>query len=165
MIICCAPMSREPKQVPYFPRKKCWHNFCVDHGGHIWGLAMHIRRKGKAVAMRAGQDAFYQPSFAAVLMALAVAFVLCWHGMARADDFAANPPEAAQLPDAVNGPGADRIPPGMVCSDNMDYAPEDNIPSPFDADRVAFHPTRAQGLMPISQNDGCPALRQKTDKA
>jgi hypothetical protein len=114
--------------------------------------------------MRARQDAFYQPSFAAVLLALALAFLLSWHGMARADGFQVNPPKAAQLPDAVNGPGADRIPPGLACSDDMDYAPQNNMASPFDAHRVAFRFTRAGRLAPISQNDGCPALRQKIDK-
>ena len=125
---------------------------------------MHRHRKAKAAVLRAERDPIYQPSVTLVLLALALAFFLSWHGMARAEDFAANPPKAAQLPDAARGPGADRIPPGLACSDDMDYAPEDNMPSPFDADRVAFHVTRAGGLAPISQNDGCPALRQKTDK-
>jgi hypothetical protein len=125
---------------------------------------MHRHRKAKAAVLRADHDSIYRPSVTLVLLALALAMLLAWHGMARAEDFAANPSQAAQLPDAVRGPGADRIPPGLACSDAMDYAPEDNMPSPFDADRVAFHVMRAGGLTPISQNDGCPALREKLDK-
>jgi hypothetical protein len=125
---------------------------------------MHRHRKAKAVALRADSDSIYQPSLTLALLALALAMLLAWHGMARADDAAANPPQSAQLPDTVQGPGTDRIPPGLACSDNMDFSPEDNIPSPFDADSVAFHFTRVAGLAPISQNDGCPVLRQKVDK-
>jgi hypothetical protein len=65
------------------------------------------------------------------------------------------PPAEASLPDTINGPGADRVPPGMACSDSMDFAPEDNLPNPFDADLVAFRTGDATPAQPAaSENCG-----------
>ena len=105
--------------------------------------------------MHADDTACYRPSFAAALVALALAIFLAWHGMARADDFAANPPQAAQLPDAAQGPGADRIPPGLACRDDMDFSPQDNQSNPFDADTVAFRPGRYGLAHPVASDDRC----------
>jgi hypothetical protein len=49
------------------------------------------------------------------------------------------PAVKTDLPDAIHGPSADRVPPGLACTDDMDFSPDDNMPSPFDADLVAFH--------------------------
>ncbi|HWC62064.1 MAG TPA: hypothetical protein VG501_00470 [Rhizomicrobium sp.] len=81
----------------------------------------------------------------------------------QAPGFAADraPTVKTDLPDAIHGPSADRIPPGLACSDNMDFAPEDNLPNPFDADLVAFHAEDqpAASPAPFSQNcDGRPKV-------
>jgi hypothetical protein len=123
---------------------------------------MNRTRKAKAVATRADDDACYRPSFLAALLALALAIFLAWHGMARADDFAANPPKAAQLPDAAQGPGADRIPPGLACSDDMDFSPEDNLPDARDIDSVGFHPGPHRLAHPVASGDRC--RNDKRDK-
>jgi len=123
---------------------------------------MNRTRKAKAIAIHADDTACYRPSFAAALVALALAIFLAWHGMARADDFAVNPPQAAHLPDAVQGPGADRIPPGLACSDDMDFSPEDNLPSPRDTDSVAFRPGHHGLAHPVASDDRC--RNDKRDK-
>ena len=72
---------------------------------------------------------------------IALAFLLvCQGGAVLAAEFA--PPKDADLPDAISGPSADRVPPGLACTDNMDFSPEDSMRSPFDADLVAFRPHR-----------------------
>jgi hypothetical protein len=88
--------------------------------------------------------------YRAALMALA----LLW----QAPSFAAEetPTVETDLPDAVHGPSADRVPPGLACTDDMDFSPEDNMPSPFDADLVAFHIVRDQPAPPPATTDeGC----------
>lgn len=120
---------------------------------------MHRHRKEKAVAMRAGQDVFYRPSFAAVLLAFALAFLLSWHGMARAAEYA--PPATAELPDSISLPSADRLPP-KGCNDDIDMSPEDARPSPFDAELVAFHPRAPARMMPAAST-GCDS-HVRTDK-
>ena len=50
-----------------------------------------MNRHSKPRAARAEHDSFYQPSLMAALLALALAILLLWHGMARAEDFA--PPQ------------------------------------------------------------------------
>ena len=120
---------------------------------------MHKHRT--AAALRAENTSLAHVWRAALL---ALGLLPAWHGMARADDFI--PPAASQLPDAVQGPGADRIPPGLACTDEMDLSPEENMPRPLDADRVAFHPGRARLAVTISDEGGCPvSIRQKADKA
>ena len=65
------------------------------------------------------------------------ALALLW----QAPSFAAEqaPRVETDLPDAIHGPSADRVPPGLACTDDMDFSPEDTMPSPMDADLVAFH--------------------------
>jgi hypothetical protein len=118
------------------------------------GEAMHEYRN--AVASRAEHKPFCH---AAVL---ALALLLPWQSMARAEGYA--PPAASQLPDAVQGPGADRIPPGLACTDDMDLSPEDNLPDPLDGYDVAFHPAHARLARTISDEGGCPVSSQKVDK-
>jgi hypothetical protein len=112
----------------------------MGHGG----IAMNQRRRAKVTAR---QDSYYQPSLLMALLALILAMLLAWHGMAHADS--ANRDADAPGTDAVMpldaGPG-DAAPgqtaPGAIglpCSDQMDFSPEDNLPDPFDADSVAWH--------------------------
>ena len=110
-----------------------------------------MNRKSKPRAARAELDSFYQPSLIAALLALAVAILLLWHGMARAEDFA--PPQY----DTSQPATSDAAPPGSGCTDDMDFSPEDNLSSPFDADTAAFRPSRAplMGLRPTALNDAC----------
>jgi hypothetical protein len=108
--------------------------------------------------MRADRDFYYRPSITAVLLALALAMLLAWHGMARAAEYA--PPASAELPDSISQPSADRVPP-KGCNDDIDMAPEDAMPSPFDAELVAFH-LRAPRAMPAAST-GCDR-RVRTDK-
>lgn len=96
---------------------------------------MRRKQKAKAASLRAEED-FYQPSWIAALIALALAATLIWHGAARADEF--TPPESANLPDSIHGPGADRLPPGQGCSDDMDYSPQDITRTPLDTKLVSF---------------------------
>lgn len=116
-----------------------------------------MRRDRNCKAAVMGADASLR--LWAVAAALAAAFFLSWHGMARAEGFNPLAEEKAQLPDSIHGrPGADRVPPGLACPDNMDLTPEDNLPSPFDADLVAWRGGhgRAQALRPIANVSGCP---------
>lgn len=100
-------------------------------------------------------------SFPIALLALS----LLTSGIAAADDVSSKAMDAAELPDAVNGPGSDRIPPGLACRDAMDFAPEDNERSPFDADLVKFSVgTGKAHALPVSSDNGCPNPRKKADK-
>jgi hypothetical protein len=85
------------------------------------------------------------------LLVLALAFFLLWHGMARAEDFA--PPQNDTTPPATS----QAAPAAPGCSDNMDFSPEDNLPSPFDADEAAFRRSHAplMVLRPIATDDNC----------
>ena len=91
-----------------------------------------------------------------VAMLLALVLLLVWQGVAQADDFI--PPDTSQLPDAIHGPGADRVPPGLACPDAMDVSPEDYIPNPGDANSVAWRaePTRPFAALRNSADDACP---------
>jgi len=118
---------------------------------------MHNRRN--AAARRAQHISVYRGTRA---LFLAMALLLPWQGMAQADDYV--PPATSQLPDSAQGPGADRIPPGLACTDDMDFSPEYNQPSPFDADSVAYRPRQDRALaMPVAQDDRCENPRQKID--
>ena len=119
---------------------------------------MRNDQRRNAVAVRAEQVACFRLSAAFLLLASAMAIFLGMSGMARADGFNPMAEEKAQLPDSVHGkPGADRVPPGLACPDKMDLTPEDNLPSPFDADLVAWH--GGHGLKPIANVSGCPDRR------
>jgi hypothetical protein len=86
----------------------------------------------------------------AALLALALAFLLLWHGMARAENF--TPPQ-----DDTSQAAAVVAPLDLGCTDDMDFSPEDNLPSPFDADTVAFRQLRMPlpGLHPAALDDSC----------
>jgi hypothetical protein len=113
-----------------------------------------VSRYSKSRAARAEHDSFYQPSLMAALLALALAFLL-WHGMARAENFA--PPQ-----DDTSQPAAEAAPLDSGCTDTMDFSPEENLQSPFDADTAAFRQlqTPLLGLQPAALDDSCqgPAL-------
>jgi hypothetical protein len=127
---------------------------------------MYQRRN--AAAMRA-EESFYRPSLASALLAMALTIFLAWSGMARADDFTPRPstevqlPETAQLPDSVHGPGTDRVPPGLACTDEMDLSPEHGQTSPFATGSVAWRAGKALAR-PIA-NDGCPLRKAHIDRA
>jgi hypothetical protein len=122
------------------------------------GEAMHEHRN--AAASRAEHASFYHASRAGLL---ALALLLPWQGMAWAEDYI--PPAASQLPDTAQGPGADRVPPGAACTDDMDLSPEDNLPDPLEGYDVAFHPAHARLARTISDDGGCPvSIRQQADK-
>ena len=115
----------------------------------------HMRKKSRArtAAKAAEHDFSYQPSLTAALLALALAICLMWHGMARADDFATPDDDTSQTAPSqsvLDSPG---------CTDDMDFSPEDNLPSPFDADRVVFHPSRLAVRLarPTAVDNGCPS--------
>lgn len=95
-----------------------------------------MNRYSNLRAACAKRDHLLQPGVMAALLALALAFLLVCHGMARAENL--NPPQSKT--DQATTPIA--APPGSVCSgsgsDAMDFSPEENLPSPFDADAVAF---------------------------
>ena len=111
-----------------------------------------------AALLRAdGDSRYYRP--AAMLLALVLLFV--WQGVAQADEFA--PPDRMQLPDAIHGPGADRLPPGLACTDNMDFSPEDNQPSPFDADSIAHH-QRSGRSFALATDSRCPGALPKVNR-
>ena len=119
---------------------------------------MHEHRN--AAASRAGHTSF---RLAPRTGLLALALLLPWQGMAHAQDYVPHP--ASQLPDTAQGPGADRIPPGLACTDDMDLSPEDNLPDPLDGYDVAFHPAHHRLARTISDESGCPvASPQKLDK-
>jgi hypothetical protein len=80
-------------------------------------------------------------SYRSALMALAL--LINAQGALLAAEYA--PPVDSDLPDAIHGPSADRVPPGLACTDDMDFSPDDNLPSPFDADPVAFHADGSAG--------------------
>jgi hypothetical protein len=110
-----------------------------------------VNRHSRPRAARAERDSFYQPSLMAALLALALTFLLVWHGMARAENFA--PPE-----DDTSQPAtADAAPAGSGCTDDMDFSPEDNLPNPFDAGTAAFRQLQAplMGLRPTTLDDRC----------
>ena len=92
-----------------------------------------MRRYYVAARRAVGTD-YYRPA----AMLLALVFLLVWQGVAQADVFNPAALDAAQVPDAVHGPGADRVPPGLSCTDEMDFAPENNLRNPLDADSVAW---------------------------
>ena len=118
---------------------------------------MRKYQKGNAVASRAEKTGSRLPA-GFLLLALAMALFVGLNGMARAEGFNATAEEKAQLPDSVRGkPGADRIPPGLACPDNMDLTPQDNLPSPFDAELVSWR--GAPMPMPIADQSGCPDRR------
>jgi hypothetical protein len=110
-----------------------------------------VNRHSKPRAARAELDSFYQPSLMAALLALALAILLLWHGMARAEDFA--PPQN----DTSQPATPDAAPAGSGCTDDMDFSPEDNLPSPFDANTAAFRQSQAalMGLRPTALDDSC----------
>ena len=112
---------------------------------------MNRHSRVRAVAESAGHDSYYQPSWLAALLALAVAISLMWAGMARAEDFA--PPQD----DASQPTAAEAAPAGLGCTDDMDFSPEDNLPDPFDADLVAFRQSRSPLMLPqpTALNDSC----------
>jgi hypothetical protein len=121
---------------------------------------MHEYRN--AAASRAEHTSFYRASRAGLL---ALALLLPWQGVARAEDEDYVPPPASQLPDTTQGPGADRVPPGLACTDDMDLSPEDNLPDPLDGYDVAFHPAHTRLARTISDDSGCPVfIRQTADK-
>jgi hypothetical protein len=93
----------------------------------------------------------------AALLALALAFLLIWHGMARAENFAppvddTNQPATATAPPAASG-----------CTDDMDFSPEDNLPSPFDASTAAFRQLHAplMGPRPTAFGNSCQGSAQR----
>jgi hypothetical protein len=108
--------------------------------------------------MRTDSKAFYRPLWAALLTALTVS--LAGQGMARAVEFNPRALADAQLPDAVQGPGADRIPPGLACTDNMDQVPQGARPGRLATGSAAYraghHRTMRQ---PVSIGGGCPDFR------
>jgi len=108
-------------------------------------------RYSKPRAARAERESFYQPSLMTALLALAVAFLLLWHGMARAEGFA--PPQNDTSQPATTA----AAPLDSGCTDNMDFSPEENLPSPFDADTAAFRQlqTPLLGLYPAALEDSC----------
>ena len=111
-----------------------------------WGIgvvAMNSNRKPKAAAR---QDSYYQPSWFAALLALVAAMLLAWHGMARADGFEAPPTETSQSDQPSSPPEV------TPCTDQMDFSPDDNLPDPFDADDVAWHPGPG-GVIPPPAGD------------
>ena len=84
----------------------------------------------------------------AALLVPALAMLLLWHGMARAENFATPQDDTSQA-DAPLDSG---------CStDSMDFSPEENLPSPFDADTAAFRQLRMMqpGLQPAALRDAC----------
>jgi hypothetical protein len=115
---------------------------------------MNIYRN--AVMPRVVRKSYMQP------LALMLGLLFAWHSMARADNYV--PPAPAQLPDSVQGPGADRIPPSRSCTDAMDFLPEDNMPNPFDANRVAFRAAPARPPLRIATDAGCQDFSRKVDK-
>ena len=119
---------------------------------------MHKRRKGKAVAARAEQDSYYRPSVWAALLALALAFFLAWHGKAHAEDINPTTQDAAQLPDSVRGPGADRVPPGLACTDEIDFPPEAIQPPDFAVLSVRWRMGHGKALARPVADSGCPVL-------
>ncbi len=106
-----------------------------------------MRRPSRPRAASAERDSFYQPSLMAALLALALAFLLIWHGMARAENFAPPQDDASQA----------AAPLDSGCTDTMDFSPEENLPSPFDADTAAFHQLRTPltGMQPVALEDSC----------
>jgi hypothetical protein len=109
---------------------------------------MHSNRKARAVAR---QQAHYQPSWTAALLALIAAMLLAWHSMARADGFEAPPAETSQSDQPSTPPAV------LPCTDQMDFSPDDNLPDPFDADDVAWHPARVPlfPLLQVTLDGGC----------
>ncbi len=102
---------------------------------------MNRRQKARTVA----RESYYQPSWMAALLALAVAFLLAWHSMAKADP-AHVAPQFQAIPVPSAGAQSSKTPSSdaaaansPACTDTMDMAPEDAQSSPFDADLVAFH--------------------------
>ena len=116
--------------------------------GH-WGIAMHSNRKARAAAR---QESHYQPSWIAALLALIAAMLLAWQGMARADGFEAPPSEETTQSDQPSTPPA-----VLPCTDQMDFSPDDNLPDPFDAVDVAWHPARVPlfPLLKATLDGGC----------
>jgi hypothetical protein len=116
-----------------------------------------VNRHSRPRAARAERDSFYQPSLMAALLALALAFLLIWHGMARAENFA-SPEDNTHQPATTTA-----APAGSGCTDDMDFSPEDNLPNPFDADTAAFRGLQAplMGLRPTALNDRCQSSAQR----
>ena len=85
--------------------------------------------------------------------------MLAGHGMAH----------AADLPQVqTTEPAPDAAPEGLGCTDDMDFSLEDNLPSPFDADDVAFHPASARpfaalGVMPVDTDANCQGSGERVE--
>lgn len=109
---------------------------------------MSPNRRARAIAR---QESFYQPSWMAALLALVAAMLLTWHGMARADGFEAPPTQTSQSDQPSTPPEV------LPCTDQMDFSPDDNLPDPFDADDVAWHPARVPlfPLLRVTLDGGC----------
>jgi len=116
---------------------------------------MNSNRRAKAAAR---QESYYQPSWVAALLALVAAMLLAWQGMARADGFESPPAESSQS----DQPSA--TPEALPCIDQMDFSPDDNLPSPFDADDVAWHPACVPlyPLLRVTLDGGCGDLNSLT---
>jgi hypothetical protein len=132
----------------------------IDYALLRWGLqkGVAVKRSSKSRAASAELASFYQPSLTAALLALAMALLLLWHGMARAENIA---------PQDDANPSAAAAPLDSGCStDSMDFSPEDNLPSPFDADSAAFRQLRMPqpGLQPAAVTNACQAAAQQPDQ-
>jgi hypothetical protein len=126
----------------------------MGHGG----IAMNQRRRAKATVR---QDSYYQPSLLMALLALILAMLLAWHGMAHADstsqDAEAPQGDAVMPMDAGPGASGEAAPgeTGLPCTDQMDFSPEDNLPDPFDADSVAWHHGAAFHVIRPAMDGAC----------
>lgn len=110
-------------------------------------------------AARASHDTRHQSVWMIGLLVLALAFILVWQGMARAEDFA--PPQ-----DDISPPVPSQTAPAAPgCSDTMDFSPEDNLPSPFDAYQAAFRRAPHNGLKPAATDDKCQAASEQPRQA
>jgi len=109
---------------------------------------MNSNRKARAVAR---QQSHFQPSWTAALLALIAAMLLAWHSIARADGFEAPQADTSQSDQPSTPPAV------VPCTDQMDFSPDDNLPGPFDADDVAWHPARVPlfPLLHVALDGGC----------
>jgi len=116
-----------------------------------------MNRHSKPSAVHASHDSRPHSSWMLGLLVLALVFFLLWHGMARAEDIA--PPQ-----DDTTAPATSQTAPAAPgCSDNMDFSPEENLPSPFDADQASFRraPAPRIGLRPAAVDDNCQASTEQ----
>ncbi len=105
-------------------------------------------RKAKAVAAR--REDYYQPSFGFALMALAAAILLLWQGMAQAQS----------LDETVTAPPATHDTLLLGCRDEMDFTPDEGLPSPMDAWDAAWHGPqhgKAAARLAVRDESGCVA--------